>query len=526
MKQAHAYVPLMAGQRARALNGTFNNVPVLHSNQPEIVRGPGILVTTAPGSATTAENSQPLKNAEFTFNGEFGLHMHHKYYPQDSSKLGGSRARGLLTVAAIAINPGNKPITLKFKRGSVKNSFEAPYHPNRLMGVKPLGRRPWNTGPGDATAVQMLRGELDRKLPREITIPARSSKVIVSSILPARGIMNGLLRGRSNGPFQLAVIAAEETNQDQKLISVLEKNKLAPGRVYLKRLNEISTGKVFSRVAGVALGDEYKASIKHDLSQGALHIPLTSTRRHHFGTSDIQVNQLSTRMIDSALNNIGTYGVRFDVELNLSGVGTHELVLSHPVASGRKPFTAFRGSIGIKSTEGYREVHVGMKSGESLPLGAINVQANAVNPITVSVVYPADATPGHLLSVVPTTQLAMLRRREDFVEAAKKSEAVEKTRKVVPSTPPPATQAQPKFIQVTNNNPKQIIRTSLPQATPQTDPKPAPRISTQAIAAPSSGANRLPAAMIMPQRVNESLEKRYSDAIKAQKEWVRRLQGR
>ena len=526
MKQAHAYVPLMAGQRARALNGTFNNVPVLHSNQPEIVRGPGILVTTGPGSATTAENSQPLKNAEFTFNGEFGLHMHHKYYPQDSSKLGGSRARGLLTVAAIAINPGNKPITLKFKRGSVKNSFEAPYHPNRLMGVKPLGRRPWNTGPGDATAVQMLRGELDRKLPREITIPARSSKVIVSSILPARGIMNGLLRGRSNGPFQLAVIAAEETNQDQKLISVLEKNKLAPGRVYLKRLNEISTGKVFSRVAGVALGDEYKASINHDLSQGALHIPLTSTRRHHFGTSDIQVNQLSTRMIDSALNNIGTYGVRFDIELNLSGVGTHELVLSHPVASGRKPFTAFRGSIGIKSTEGYREVHVGMKSGQSLPLGAIHVQANAVNPITVSVVYPADATPGHLLSVVPTTQLAMLRRREDFVEAAKNSEAVAKRRKVVPSMPPPTSQAQPKFIQVTNNNPKQIIRTSLPQATPHTDPKPAPRISTQAITAPSSGANRLPAAMIMPQRVNESLEKRYSDAIRAQKEWVRRLQGR
>jgi hypothetical protein len=40
----------MAGQRARPLNGTFNNVPVLHSNQPEIVTGPGILVNTAPGA--------------------------------------------------------------------------------------------------------------------------------------------------------------------------------------------------------------------------------------------------------------------------------------------------------------------------------------------------------------------------------------------------------------------------------------------------------------------------------------------
>ena len=145
-----------------------------------------------PGSATAAENNQPLKNAEFTFNGEFGLHMHHKYYPQDRSKLGGRRARGLLTVAAIAINPGNSPITLKFKRGSVKNSFEAPYHPNRLMGVKPLGRRPWNTGPGDATAVQMLRGELDRKLPSvPMCVTARAR--LVSHHCPRPGV-----RGRGH----------------------------------------------------------------------------------------------------------------------------------------------------------------------------------------------------------------------------------------------------------------------------------------------------------------------------------------
>ena len=514
----------MAGQRARALNGSFNNVPVLHSNQPEIVKGPGILVNTAPGSATAAENNQPLKNAEFTFNGEFGLHMHHKYYPQDSSKLGGRRARGLLTVAAIAINPGNSPITLKFKRGSVKNSFEAPYHPNRLMGVKPLGRRPWNTGPGDATAVQMLRGELDRKLPSEITIPARSRKVIVSSVLPARGIMNGLLRGRSDGPFQLAVVAAEETNQEQELISVLDRGKLAPGRIYLNRLNEIRTGKVFSRVAGVALGDEYKASINHDLSQGPLHIPLTSTRKHHFGTRDIQVNQLSTRMIDSALNNVGTYGVRFDIEMNLSGVGVHELVLSHPVASGRKPFTAFRGSIGIKSIEGYREVHVGMKSGQSLPLGQFTAQANSVNPITVSVVYPADATPGHLLSVVPVTQLAMLRQRQEMLEAARKAEAAAKQRKVVPLVPPPPINAQTKPRQA--NTPQPMLRSPQPQASPQLSPKPAPRTTTPILATPSSGGNQLPPAMIMPQRVNDSLEQRYRDAIQAQQDWLRRLQGR
>ena len=81
--RATAYVALMAGQQARPLNGTFNNVPVLHSNQPEIVTGPGILVNTAPGSAIAAESNQPLRNAAYTFNGEFGVHMHHKYRSEE-----------------------------------------------------------------------------------------------------------------------------------------------------------------------------------------------------------------------------------------------------------------------------------------------------------------------------------------------------------------------------------------------------------------------------------------------------------
>lgn len=81
LQPARAYVALMAGQSARPLQGTFNSVPVLHSNQPEEVLGEGILVSTLPGWSIAAETNQPLGNATYTFNGEFGLHVHHKYYP-------------------------------------------------------------------------------------------------------------------------------------------------------------------------------------------------------------------------------------------------------------------------------------------------------------------------------------------------------------------------------------------------------------------------------------------------------------
>lgn len=404
----HAHVALMAGQQARPLNGEFNTVPVLHSNQPEEVEGPGILINTAPGSALAAETGMMLRNAEFTFNGEFGVHLHHKYFPPYRRQIAPGARRTELGLALILINPGNRPVRIDFSRGAVRNSFEAPYLANQLLGVKPLGPRPWNTGPGDATAVQLLRGRLDANLSRGVVLPPRTRMVLFQKALPALGIANGLLNGRSDGPFQMAVVATRAPGSDAEALAVLDRGQLAPGRVYLRRIGEINSRQVFSRVGGVALGDRYQAGLSHDLSrQGPLHVPLTSTHRHHFGTREIQVNPLASRMIDSALDNVGTYGVRFDVDLNLTGHGSYELVLSHPLpAGGMRPFVAFRGSLQIRTLDGLQEVHVGLRSGESLGLTSLNLRPGMVNPVRISLVYPADATPGHLLSVVPTSQLA------------------------------------------------------------------------------------------------------------------------
>lgn len=496
---AHAYVALMAGQTAKPLQGRFNNVPVLHSNQPEEVLGPGILVSTTPGSAIAAETNQPLANATYTFNGEFGLHAHHIYDPADRTQLGsrGSR-RGQLTLATILINPGSKPVRLTFERGAVRNSFEAPYLANNLMGVKPLGPRPWNTGPGDATAIQMLRGRLDSRLQDGVVIPPYSRIVLFSTALPAKGVANALLKGRSDGPFQMAVVAAKNPRSDADILAVLDRGELAPGRIYLNRIYQIENGVVFSRVAGVALGDAYEASVQHNLEQGALHVPFTSTHRHHFGTGDVQVNPLASRMLDSSINNVGTYGVRFDVELNLKGNGPHQLVLSHPTPVGGRSFTAFRGSIGIETDEGYREVHVGMRSGESLPISGLNLKPGQNNRVKVSMVYPADATPGHLLSVVPDQQLAQLQQRQALLAQA---------------------QAQPV---------RPALSTPLPPEPPVGPVAVVPPAAT-VLAAPSwplPPPPLQPDAGTTPARMSQSLLQRYQQAVQAQQEFMRSLTGR
>ena len=67
---AQSYVALMDGQRAVPLNGQFNAVPVLHSNQPEEVEGPGLLISTVPGTAVAAENGMPVEMPAYTFDGE------------------------------------------------------------------------------------------------------------------------------------------------------------------------------------------------------------------------------------------------------------------------------------------------------------------------------------------------------------------------------------------------------------------------------------------------------------------------
>uniref|UniRef100_UPI0036F3766B DUF3370 family protein n=2 Tax=Vulcanococcus limneticus TaxID=2170428 RepID=UPI0036F3766B len=544
---AHAYVELMAGQTARPLQGRFNNVPVLHSNQPEEVLGPGILVNTAPGSAITAETNQSLANATYTFNGEFGLHVHHKYNPQDTSRMGyGGVRRGELTLATILINPSDSPVTLRFEQGAVRNSFEAPYLPNYLMGVKPLGPRPWNTGPGDATAIQMLRRQLDRRLTDAVVIPPRSRLVLFSTQLPAKGIANGLLRGRSDGPFQMAVVAAQDPRSDADIVAVLDQGRLAPGRIYLSRLAEIQNRTVFSRVAGVSIGDAYQAELNHDLAQGPLHVPLTSTNRHNFGTGEIQVNPLASRMLDSSLDNVGTYGVRFDLDFGLRGSGPYELVFSHPTANGRT-FTAFRGSIGIETDEGYREVHVGMRSGESLPIATLNLQPGQNNRLKVSLVYPADATPGHLLSVVPASQLAQLQQRQRQLEVAR-AEAVA-ARRARPAAAPPAiaTGQEGGAAQRPAPAPRRAVArpanaAPAAPAVPASRPVPRPRppqlmpawiqplppmpLINRSLGAPDGVVMGVAPASLAPVRMSQLLMERYQQAVDDQQVFMKGLMGR
>ena len=138
----------------------------------------------------------------------------------------------------------------------------------------------------------------------------------------------------------------------------------------------------------------------------------------------------------------------------------------------------------------------------------------------VSLVYPADATPGHLLSVVPVQQLAMLHQRQQLQRAARRKLELEKARKIGPKIAPPnlapnpAAQPVPKPITIKK---RPVVRTR-----PVTNPN---LKSFEVRGRPSlyrPVAPPPPPPVVIP----GMKDPRYTDAIRTQQQWLRQLQGR
>lgn len=396
----------------RRLEGQFNTTPVLHSNQPEIVQSEGILIDTGPGFARVTgsdlnrvpPNFQTIANPTYAFNGPFGLHLHHLYRPSDTTKFGGTRDRGLLYLGVIATNFSDQPVRLGFREGSLNTSFESPFF-TQTLGVFPNARLNYKSGPGDAAALSLLTGKRDWRLPAVLVLPPRSRSLLFSLPIAARGSATVLARGFSDGPVHLAVVATDHNPDPDAFFSVLDRRLLAEGRTYLADLTRIEQRQVFSRVGGVAQGDRYEASVDADLRQ-PLHVPLTTTWRKHFGTQELQANSLLTRMPDSALENIGTYGVEYVLNFRLRGQGLQRLLFS--TLPEPKDFLAFRGTLRIDFQGQTDYVHLSQRSGSTDTLYQFQMPPSGQADLRVSMVYPPDSTPGHLLSIVPETEYARL----------------------------------------------------------------------------------------------------------------------
>ncbi|MCP4502060.1 MAG: DUF3370 family protein, partial [Deltaproteobacteria bacterium] len=195
--------PLLREQQLRPLPGQLDELLLLNDNNPELITGEGVLLSTFP-------TNQGLNLA---FDGRFDLFSHHVYAgkPEELAST--------LWLAVLAEPVGTEPITLDVISGSTSLSqgtkpgqTAAPFLP--LPSLMAETTTPIASGPGSRVAGDLLRGDQAPELPKQIKLaPGHASALLVLPI-PVAGLdplLNGRnlqLRLKSSAPVYLATVAA------------------------------------------------------------------------------------------------------------------------------------------------------------------------------------------------------------------------------------------------------------------------------------------------------------------------------
>jgi hypothetical protein len=261
--------------------------------------------------------------------------------------------------------------------------------------------------------------------------------------LPVRGLdplLNGRnlqLRLESDGPVSLATLAAfggSTTPPAPESWARLLDGPLSP-KEHQPTPRGASGRIIYSRVSGVQEGSVWRATITDPgqrwLSAGAAPIswPIASLERGTLGTGQVQTAELKAFYPGTAWAAHGNYGVEYDLTIPLRNTGTApvqlQLALESPIkgdqAQGGLRFNVtpsravmFRGPVEVSGLDGpggqptaRRRFHLVQRAGDQSPaLGTISLAPGAMRSVRVRLIYPADASPPQVLSLLPVKQSA------------------------------------------------------------------------------------------------------------------------
>ncbi|MFQ4138648.1 DUF3370 domain-containing protein [Nodosilinea sp. PGN35] len=186
----------------------------------------------------------------------------------------------------------------------------------------------------------------------------------------------------------------------------------------------------YGRVAGVAKGSSWKATLTDSPDADVLTIPapgnafsyvISSVDRNTFGTGQIQSAPMVARYPDTAYRAHGNYGVRYSLKLpfyNNRGVEQaitlkfqtpmrdEELVQGLRFRRPPEDRVFFRGTVRLKfknqmGLERTHYVHLVQRRGqEADALLKLNIPAEARQDLEIDLVYPPDATPPQVITVL------------------------------------------------------------------------------------------------------------------------------
>jgi len=426
-----AAATVLRPQQVAPLPGGLDPVLMVNDNNPELILEPGILLSTFEGKGRPF----PEAHLNLPLNGRFDLFSHHVYAGTAQT------LESTLWLAVVAMPRQAAPVQLRLVSGATSLSqatspgqASAPFLP-----LPPLLPQDGSTyaGPGDRVTTELLSQQTSPQLPQRWSLPAGQLTPLLVLPIPVKGLsplLNGInlqLRLESSGPISLATLASVGGDQPPapEVWQALLNGPLSP-KEHTASPRGSQGPFAYSRVSGVQIGSLWRGQVTDpgkpflSVSRAPISWPISSLVRGSHGTGQVQTAELKASYPGTAWAAHGNYGVEYDLRLPLrNDTGrpvSLQLALESPL-KGDKPLGGlkfrqgpggsiwFRGSLevaGLDGPEGKplgREgFHLVLRSGQEGPsLGTVTLAPGGQRQLRLRLIYPADATPPQVLSLLP-----------------------------------------------------------------------------------------------------------------------------
>ena len=431
---------LLRRQRVESLPGGLDQVLLLNDNNPELIRNEGILLSGF--DPARGWDGRPLgvgaAHLNVPLNGAFDLFSHHVFAGKPES------LDSTLWLAVVGAPRGPAAVKLRLRSGSTALSqatapgqSSAPFLPLPPLMLQESTQPVWS-GPGSRVATELLQRSRSPELPAEWSLPAGVLTPLVVLPLPVRGL-DPLLNGRnlemrlaSEAPIDLAVLAAFGPNDRPPEPSVW--TRILQGPLSPKEHQPTPRGAsgpmIYSRVSGVQVGSTWRGRITDPgsavlaASRAPISWPIAALAKGSLGTSQVQTAELKAFYPGTAWAAHGNYGVTYELSLPLRNDTAApvklQLALESPLKHDQPlgglrfrviPAAAvmFRGTVEVAGLDGpegrplgRQAFHLVQRAGQQGPaLGTVSLAPGQERTLQVRLIYPADATPPQVLSLLP-----------------------------------------------------------------------------------------------------------------------------